>query len=157
MDDHIITVEGATMQIINNLRNLAQAATNNALTNIIWSADAPFALLRGIFENIVNGWKETLVTALRDRSLRFDLFKGLLFRMDRSNSRVYSICQSIFNGNREMFSIMQSAQQNSVNILSNVETSFANVFQRFNQISEVCTNNQKIIVKFQEVSINYMM
>jgi hypothetical protein len=55
--------------------------------------NAPFEVLKHIFENIVMGWKQSLVTAVSDRSLRMDTFKNMIMIYEIDNCRN----QNLFN------------------------------------------------------------
>jgi hypothetical protein len=69
--------------------------------NIDWDMREPFVLLRNILENITNGWKETLVTAFRDRQLRIDVFKNFTMKLEMSMCRSNNLLETIINGGKE--------------------------------------------------------
>jgi hypothetical protein len=58
--------------------SLAASVNESALSSVKWNINAPFNLLRNVFEYIVTGWKQTLYTAFNNRSLRMDIFKGII-------------------------------------------------------------------------------
>jgi hypothetical protein len=54
--DNIICIRANIAAIGNNLGQLTQAAAGVATTNINWNPEAPMAVFRNIFENIIDGW-----------------------------------------------------------------------------------------------------
>jgi hypothetical protein len=100
-DEQITSCQHNVNAIINNLGRLSADAENMACANITWDVNQPFALLRNIFENITNGWKETLVTAFNDRSLRIDTLKILNLRRHIDVVKTNGLLETIINGGRE--------------------------------------------------------
>jgi hypothetical protein len=49
----------------------------------------------------VNVWKETLVTAFRDRQLRIEVFKGIIMKTEMSICRSNNLLEALINGERE--------------------------------------------------------
>jgi hypothetical protein len=54
-DDNIICIQANVNVIVDNLGHLAGAASHMATTRINWNPDAPFEVLRNIFENVITG------------------------------------------------------------------------------------------------------
>jgi hypothetical protein len=60
-------------------------------TTIEYNRNAPFEVLRNIFENIITGWRQTLVIAFNDRNLGMDTFKNIIMRYEIDNFRNQSL------------------------------------------------------------------
>jgi hypothetical protein len=81
--------------------NLAASAENVATISIDWNKKESFILLRIIFENLTDGWKETLLTAFKDRQFRIDIFKSFSMKMETNSCRSNNLLEAIINGGRE--------------------------------------------------------
>jgi hypothetical protein len=128
-----------------------------AVANINWNVNEPFVLLSHIFENVIVGWKETLVYAFNDRSLRIAGLKGLIMKSETNNWKMMSLMEAVLNGNREGLSMISQNLGLSFSIFNGLESSMASVFQRINQIREVMVNNQLISVKQGVISMNLLL
>jgi hypothetical protein len=99
-DEQVVSPEQNIGQIISNMGSLASGAENMATVNVNWDAREPFNLLRNIFEFSTNGWKETLVTAFRDRVVRINIFKNFSMRLEMSICSSNNLLEAIINGGR---------------------------------------------------------
>jgi hypothetical protein len=64
--------------------------------------NAPFNLLRNVFEYIVTGWKQTLCTAFNDNSLRMDIFNGIIMKYKVSNHRILNILNRLVDNSKKI-------------------------------------------------------
>jgi hypothetical protein len=99
-DDLVVNIKTSMSMLIENMAGLAGRANDVALSNINWNPNEPFVLLNRIFENIVVGWKETLVTALVNRHLRINGLKSLIMKNENNNCRTVDILETVVNRNR---------------------------------------------------------
>jgi hypothetical protein len=133
-EDNIAVAKANINTIIERMGILAQDAVNVANTEIIWDRNQPFEVLKGIFTLIVEGWKQSLVTAFDDRNLRLETYKNIIMRYEIDNNKYFSFFDTFLHNHQVLFNL-----NNEVGIIC------ASVFWEF---GECISKNFK---KFQSV------
>jgi hypothetical protein len=119
--DNIMGIEANINSVIANLGQLAEAAVNIARAEINFDPNAPLELLKNIFENIVLGWKQTLVTAFQDRSLRMDVFKNMIMKYEMDNCRNQNLFNALINSNGENRRLLEQVWEIGISSFNGTE------------------------------------
>jgi hypothetical protein len=99
-----------------------------AFSNINWNPDAPFNLLRNLFENLVDGWKQTLYTVFEDNNLRIDIFKNMIIRYEIDNCKNQRLFNAFIVNDNICYRILTQVCEINLLNFNGMEVCFRNLF-----------------------------
>jgi hypothetical protein len=89
-EDNIAVINAHVQVIVERLGILAEETVNVANSSITWDRNQPFEVFKGVFTLLVEGWKQTLVTAFGDRDLRLEVYKNMVMRYEFDSCKYHN-------------------------------------------------------------------